>query len=93
MRFVAIAVVLSACTKPTPAPDAAPAESQAAATESAAVAWADQNHDQRAQYMKEVVMPAMAKSFQGFNAEEFANMDCTTCHGPGAKEGKFDVGA
>lgn len=51
----------------------------------------DMDPGERMQLMKTVVMPTMKKAFQEFDAKEFADFSCATCHGPGAKEGKFDM--
>jgi hypothetical protein len=41
--------------------------------------------------MKQVIMPAMKQMFSEFDAEEFGEMNCMTCHGEGAKEGNFEM--
>jgi hypothetical protein len=41
--------------------------------------------------MKTVVAPEMAKVFQSLDAEHYEDFGCKTCHGPGVKEGKFDM--
>ena len=46
---------------------------------------------EKLKFMKEVVAPEMAKTFQAFNAEHYAEFGCTTCHGPGAKDGNFEM--
>jgi hypothetical protein len=33
----------------------------------------------------------MGKTFQGFDAEHYAEFGCVTCHGPGAKDGNFEM--
>lgn len=49
------------------------------------------DHEQRIQFMKEVVLPAMEPLFKGHDAKKFAEFGCKTCHGPGAEQGKFDM--
>ena len=52
--------------------------------------WKDMNADQRVQYMKDVVMPRAREVFTAFDAT-YADMDCKTCHGPGADDGSFEM--
>jgi mono/diheme cytochrome c family protein len=47
------------------------------------------DHDQRIQFMKEVVVPTMGPLFKNHDAKKYAEFGCITCHGDGAKEGKF----
>ncbi|MEP7124110.1 MAG: hypothetical protein ABJE95_24495 [Byssovorax sp.] len=63
------------------APDKAP--------EADTVGWNKMSHEQKMSHMKTVIMPKMAALFQGFNATQYKDMNCGTCHGPGAKQGKF----
>ncbi len=49
------------------------------------------DHDQRIQFMKEKVVPQMAPLFQTHDAKKYAEFGCVTCHGEGAKQGKFDM--
>jgi len=70
----------------TPAAPDAPAESAAAAKE-----FDDMPPAEQLKYMKEVVAPQMAKTFQAFDAEHFAEFGCSNCHGPGAKDGVFEM--
>ena len=46
---------------------------------------------EKMKHMKTVVAPHMAKVFQEASAEEYANFGCANCHGPGAKEGNFEM--
>jgi hypothetical protein len=55
------------------------------------VAWKDMSQEQRAKYMKAVVVPKFKPMFQEFDAKTFANFGCATCHGPGVKDHKFDM--
>jgi hypothetical protein len=63
------------------APDAGPAQKS----------WNDMSHDERLALMKTAVLPQMKKAFQDFDAKDFADFTCMTCHGAGIKQGKFDM--
>src|SRR5690606_28321712 len=84
-------VLLGACGGP-----AAPAEEQggeptsgAEQAEERSVAWSEMTHEQKAEYMATVVVPRMRPLFQAFDAEEFAEFGCATCHGENAREVGF----
>lgn len=87
----------TAAPPPPPVPTAQtsdPADAGAPVADAAPPApltWKDMNHDQRLDYMKTVVYPAMKTSFQELDAKHFAKFTCVTCHGEGAKEGNFDM--
>jgi len=49
------------------------------------------DHEQRIQFMKEVVMPAMEPLFKNHDAKKYAEFGCKTCHGASAEQGKFDM--
>ena len=53
--------------------------------------WKDQTHDERLVYMKKVVFPKMKPEFVAFDAKDFGDMTCVTCHGPGAKDKSFKM--
>jgi cytochrome c553 len=89
MSFLILGAALSAATcaqKPPAAP--APATAASAAP---AVDWAAMNKEQRKDYMKKVVMPQMKETFVAFDADRYKSMNCITCHGEGATEGKFTM--
>ena len=48
-------------------------------------------HDERVDLMKHVVLPAMKTEFTAWEGEEFAAMNCATCHGAGAKDKTFEM--
>jgi hypothetical protein len=85
----ACAAVLAAChasesEKPAAAPpaDAPPA---------AAGAWEGMSKEQRANYMKETVLPKMRPLFAAYDADDFKEMKCGACHGAGAKDKSFKM--
>ena len=53
------------------------------------VDWAKMDHRARLEHMKAVVLPTMLGVFREFDPEHYAEFDCTTCHGPGARRGEF----
>ncbi len=53
--------------------------------------WSDMNMEQKKAHMMKVVMPTMGKVFKDFNEKKYGEFSCVTCHGPEAKDGKFDM--
>ncbi len=53
--------------------------------------WASMSWDEKKQHMAQEVTPKMADLFRGVAPEHYAEFNCVTCHGPGAKEGKFHM--
>lgn len=72
------------------APTALPPEAQMGGP-AAQIDWAAMNETDRQEHMKNVVAPRMAAVFQSFNAEAYADADCTLCHGQRALDGEFDM--
>lgn len=78
---------------PSALPSASATTSTAASVASAPPPfdWKGLNKEQRIDHMKKVVMPKMSGVFQGADAKKYADFSCVVCHGPGAKQGKFDM--
>lgn len=78
----------------TPAAEGEPAAADAAPSEAAAAPdkkFDDMAPAEKLKFMKDVVAPTMAKKFQALDAEHYADFGCITCHGPGAKDGNFEM--
>ncbi len=87
------------------AEDAAPADDAVVAAEGDAEAvantddatagtektFAQMSDDERKDFMKKVVLPKVRPAFQSADPKEFAKMNCATCHGPNAREAKFEM--
>lgn len=71
------ALLVASCKSEEPAP--------------AGTSWETMTHDQRAAFMKETVLPRMKAAFTTFEHEEFAGMNCATCHGASAKDKTFKM--
>jgi mono/diheme cytochrome c family protein len=100
LSFVAIAALTMAaagCGSPpapeTPTTDDAPKGDVAdvEGDDGAAVTWATMSKDQKIEHMKEAVMPKMGEVFAAFDSDRYGKIKCSTCHGPGANEGKFEM--
>ncbi|MBA2543923.1 MAG: hypothetical protein H0V17_30045 [Deltaproteobacteria bacterium] len=48
-------------------------------------------HDQKMDFMKKQVVPKMKPMFQKFDAKEFANFGCKTCHGKDPAKTKYEM--
>lgn len=64
-----------------PAPDHAPAPGE----------WAQWSHAQKLAYMKSTVLGAEREVFARFEPVRFAKLDCATCHGASAREGRYTM--
>jgi hypothetical protein len=49
------------------------------------------DHEQRIQFMKQVVMPNIGPLFHEHNPKKFENFGCRTCHGDGADRGEYHM--
>lgn len=57
----------------------------------AAGQWETLDHEAREDFMAQVVLPAMQAEFKAFDATEFAEINCKTCHGKGADDHSFEM--
>lgn len=80
LALLAVAACGGSSHPATPAPSPA-----------AKVAWKDMDADQRHAFMEDVVMPRSKELFMAFDAERYQDMDCKTCHGPGADDKSFEM--
>jgi hypothetical protein len=78
----------AAPTAATPAPTAAPAPTTAPAptaapttAPAAALAFSAMTKEQKFEHMKAVIKPTMGKLFTAYDAKDFADFGCSTCHG------------
>jgi mono/diheme cytochrome c family protein len=86
-----VSLVAAACGSKTPSttsPGSGPATATAALPD---VPFEKLDHDQRIQFMKEKVVPAMAPVFKQHDAKKYSEFGCKTCHGDGAEKGEFDM--
>ncbi len=88
MRSLFVIAILAACGSKAPAPSQPSAPAKAALPD---VPFDKLDQDQRAEFMKQQVVPAMTPLFQAHDAKSFAEFGCQTCHGKGAKDGHFDM--
>jgi hypothetical protein len=57
----------------------------------AASAFSKLSHEEKAEFMKKNVVPAMKTEFQKFDAKKYAEFGCKTCHGKDPKATKFKM--
>ena len=81
----------AAAAKPAAAA-AKPADGGApAAAAEKKIDWEHATVAEKKKYMKTTVLPTMKKEFIAFDAKAFKKMNCATCHGDGATDGKFKM--
>ena len=57
----------------------------------AAGQWESMDHEARAKFMGDVVLPAMQAEFKAFDGAKYAEINCKTCHGKGADDHSFEM--
>ena len=91
MKYLPSILLLAACGSKAPTPSTTPAPETKTEAPLPDKPFADLDQDQRAQFMKEKVVPAMEPIFKNHDATKYAEFGCTTCHGEQAKQGHFDM--
>lgn len=76
-----------AVAPPAPAASGAPAVSGTGSEKP----WDSRSHEEQLATMKKVVMPTLGASFKAHDATKYAQINCGTCHGAGAKQGNFQM--
>jgi hypothetical protein len=93
-RYLASIVFLAACgskAAPTTTTPTGDTGGTAAVATLPDVPFEQLDHDQRIEFMKQKVMPAMQPIFQNHDAKKYAEFSCKTCHGEQAAHGHFDM--
>jgi hypothetical protein len=86
-----LGVVFLAAACGSKAPVATSPNEGSAKVELPDVAFEKLDHEQRIEFMKQKVMPAMTPIFRNHDPKDFAEFGCATCHGKQAKDGHFDM--
>jgi cytochrome c551/c552 len=71
---------------PAPSSTAAASATPAANTGAPTMAFSAMTKDQQFQHMKTVIKPTMGKLFAAYDAKEFGDFGCATCHGPNKED-------
>jgi len=93
MRAVLLVAFLAACggKSSTTAATTTPAAPAPVAKALPDVPFDQLDQDQRAQFMKEKVVPAMKPVFQNHDPKTYGDFGCKTCHGKEADKEHFDM--
>lgn len=82
----AAAVALGACPKP-----GAGTGTGTAQVVLPDVPFDELSHEQRFDFMKQVVVPTLAPMFKKHDEKKFGEFGCRTCHGAGADRGEYHM--
>lgn len=88
MKALIALVLLAACGSAPPATTTPPPTTTTALAD---VAFDKLDHDQKIEFMKQKVVPAMKPLFQNHDATKFAEFGCKTCHGKDPEAAKFKM--
>ena len=93
MRLLVAAIVMTcACGSKAPSTTTTPTGGEGAAGATLPdVPFENLDHEQREEFMKQKVVPAMKPLFQQHDPQDFAEFGCQTCHGAQAKDDHFDM--
>jgi hypothetical protein len=89
MKYFALVLFIAACGS-----KAAPTSTTTETTATPVlpdVPFDQLDHDQKIEFMKQRVMPAMEPVFKKHDEKEFAEFGCKTCHGEQAAQGHFHM--
>ncbi len=93
--LLAVPLLTLACGANQPPPASPPGGETGpvgdASADAAARPFDELNHRERIEVMKTVVVPRLKPVFQELDATHFAEFSCSTCHGPGAERGEFEM--
>lgn len=93
MRKITVVMALllaAACGSKSPTPSGTGAVEPAAGL-LAAGQWDAMDHEAREDFMSKAVLPIMAEKFKAFNADQYSDFDCASCHGAGAADDTFKM--
>ena len=91
MRAVLVLVTVLAACGGKSAPPATPSKVEEPAKALPDVPFDQLDQDQRTEFMKQKVVPAMKPVFQNHDAKGYADFGCETCHGKEGAKGHFDM--